>query len=94
MAIDMAKKMKFGVYFDDELIEIIKAESQEEAEAVVYSEIEEVPSHLKYKGKIIYEDFNASDEVNDAFENKFWVKPLKEKIKEDDVNFEYFSVKR
>jgi len=79
----MAKKMKFGVYFDDELIEIIKAENQEEAESLAYSEIEKVPSQLKYKGMTIYEDFNASDEVDDAFENRFWVKPLKEESNED-----------
>jgi len=72
----MAKKMKFGVYFDDELIDTIEAESKEEAEEMAYDEIERVPAQLKYKGKTLYEDDTVSDDVDVAFDDGFQVKPL------------------
>jgi len=72
----MAKKLKFGVYFNDVLVDTIEAGSQEEAQEMAYDEIEKVPSQLKYKGKIIYEDDIASDEVDEMFDNEFSVKPM------------------
>jgi len=72
----MAKRIKFGVYFNDELIDTIEAESKEEAEEMAYEKIEKVPSQLKYKGKTLYEDDVASDDVDEAFDDGFWVKPL------------------
>jgi len=72
-------KKKFGVYFEDELIDTIEAENQEEAEDIVLKEVEEIPSQLKYRGKILYEDDNVSDEVDNAYFDDFRIKPLKEK---------------
>jgi len=82
MVIDMAKKMKFGVYFDGELIDTIEAESLEEAEEKAYEKIEKIPSNLKYKGKTLYECDVVSDDVDEAFDNYFQIKSLK-KEKED-----------
>jgi len=73
----MAKKMKFGVYFNDELIDTIEAESLEDAEEIAYSEIDQIPSQLEYKGKTLYESDEASDDVEEAFNSYFQVKPLK-----------------
>jgi len=72
----MAKKLKFGVYFNDELVDTIEAGSQEEAQEMAYDEIERVPAQLKYKGKTIYEDDIVSDEVDEMFDNEFSVKPM------------------
>jgi len=72
----MAKKLKFGVYFEEELIDIIEAESQEDAQEMAYNEIEKVPAQLKYKGKTLYEDDTVSDDVDVAFDDGFQVKPL------------------
>jgi len=73
----MAKKNKFGVYFNDELIDTIEAESIEDAEEIAYSKIDKVPSQLKYKGKTLYESDEPSDDVEEAFDSYFQVKPLK-----------------
>ena len=74
----MEKKLKkFGVYFDGELIDTIEAESLEDAEEIAYSEIDQVPSQLKYKGRTLYESDEANDDVEEAFNSYFQVKPLK-----------------
>jgi len=73
----MAKKLKFGIYFDGELIDTIEAETQEEAEEIAYEKIEKIPSQLKYKGKTIYECDIVSDEIDEAFDDKFLIKKLK-----------------
>jgi len=73
----MVKKIKFGVYFNDKLIDTIEAESLEDAEEIAYSEIDQVPSQLKYKGRTLYESDEASDDVKEEFNSYFQVKPLK-----------------
>jgi len=73
----MEAKKKFGVYFDGELIDTIEAESLEDAEEIAYSEIDQVPSQLKYKGRTLYEISEATDDVEEAFNSYFQVKPLK-----------------
>jgi len=70
-------KKKFGVYFDGELIDTIEADSLEDAEEIAYSEIDQVPSQLKYKGRTLYESDEATDDVEEAFNSYFQVKPLK-----------------
>jgi len=79
----MEAKKKFGVYFDGELIDIIEAESLEDAEEIAYSEIDQVPSQLKYKGKTLYESDEASDDVEEMFDDYFQVKPLKNEKKDN-----------
>jgi len=74
----MEKKLKkFGVYFNTDLIDTIEAESLEDAEEIAYSEIDQVPSQLKYKGRTLYEISEATDDVEEAFNSYFQVKPLK-----------------
>ena len=73
----MEAKKKFGVYFDGELIDTIEADSLEDAEEIAYSEIEQAPSQLKYKGEILYESDELDDDVKEAFDDHFQVKPLK-----------------
>ena len=73
----MRAKKKFGVYFDGELIDTIEAESLEDAEEIAYSEIDRVPSQLKYKGRTLYESDEPSDDIEEAFDEYFQVKPLK-----------------
>jgi len=73
----MAKKMKFEVYFNTTLIDTIEAESLEDAEKIAYSEIDQVPSQLKYKGKTLYESDEATNDVYEAFNSHFQVKPFK-----------------
>jgi len=73
----MEAKKKFGVYFDGELIDTIEADSLEDAEEIAYSEIEQVPSQLKYKGETLYESDELADDVEEAFDEYFQVKPLK-----------------
>ena len=79
----MEAKKKFGVYFDGELIDIIEAESLEDAEEIAYSEIDQVPSQLKYKGKTLYESDEASDDAEEMFDDYFQVKPLKNEKKDN-----------
>jgi len=76
---DLEIKKKFGVYFDGELIDTIEAESLEDAEEMAYSEIDQVPSQLKYKRRTLYESDEASNDVEEAFNSYFQVKPLKSK---------------
>ena len=77
MVVYMEVKKKFGVYFDGELIDTIEADSLEDAEEIAYSEIEQVPSQLKYKGETLYESDELADDVEEAFDEYFQVKPLK-----------------
>ena len=70
-------KKKFGVYFDGELIDTIEAETIEDSEEIAYSKIDKVPSQLKYKGKTLYESDEPSNDVEEAFDSYFQVKPLK-----------------
>ena len=69
-------KEKFGVYFDDKLIDIVEAEDLEEAEFIALKKIETIPLKLVYKGKVLFEDNNLSDYAEDEFYGKFYVKPL------------------
>jgi len=77
MVVYMEAKKKFGVYFDGELIDTIEADSLEDAEEIAYSETEQVPSQLKYKGETLYESDELADDVEEAFDEYFQVKPLK-----------------
>jgi len=76
-------KKKFGVYFEGELIDTIEAETQEEAEEIAYEKIEKIPSQLKYKGKTLYENDEITDDIDEAFDDGFCVKPLKKEKKDN-----------
>jgi len=69
-------KKKFGVYFEDILIDVIEAEDQEDAEDIAYDKIEKIPSQLRYNDETIYEDDITSDGVDEVFDNDFSIKPL------------------
>jgi len=64
-------------------IDTIEAESLEDAEEIAYSEIDQVPSQLKYKGKTLYESNEATDDVEEMFDDYFQVKPLKNEKKDN-----------
>jgi len=73
---DIGKKEKFGVYFDDELIDVVEAEDLEEAEFISHKKIKTIPLKLIYKGKILLEDDNLSDYAEDELYGRLYVKPL------------------
>jgi len=75
----MAKKLKFGVYFNTTLIDTIEAESFKEAEAMALKKVERMPARLIYKGEVLYEDDSGCDDVDETFYDNFIIKPLKEK---------------
>jgi len=73
---DLETKEKFGVYFDDELIDVVEAEDLEEAEFISHNKIKRVPLKLVYKGKILFEYDGLSDYAENLFYGRFCVKPL------------------
>ena len=73
---DLETKEKFGVYFDNKLIDIVEAEDLEEAEFIAHKKIEKIPLRLVYKGKVLFKDNNLSDYAEDEFYGRFRVKPL------------------
>ena len=68
---DIGTKEKFGVYFDDKLIDIVEAEDLEEAEFISLKKIEKIPLRLVYKGKVLFEDNNLSDYAEVSFTESF-----------------------
>jgi len=76
----MAKRIKFGVYFDGKLIDTIEATSVDEAREIANSEVKQVPAQLKYKEIILDESsVHENDELDESFYNGFHVKMLKKR---------------
>jgi len=69
-------KNKFGIYFDDELIDILEAENLEEAERISRKKVKTIPLKLLYKGKILAEYSGLTDYDEDDFYGRFYAKPL------------------